>query len=175
MESSRLRRDGSPEIRDLRWGVYVVFEGETDYARRCFTEYGVATDPSGRYAALCDPIHFIGLELGISVASVGTGAARPRALHRHSAADVVATAKRDLAARRDAGRRGRLHGVWQGDAGGRIVASWRPAARPRPQAAAAPYAAAAGHPVRWEDVEIDEHQSAVAFRREMEKAFASPA
>ena len=46
-----------------------VFEGETDYARRCFTEYGVATDPSGRYAALWRPYHFIGLELGVSVAS----------------------------------------------------------------------------------------------------------
>src|SRR3712207_7966908 len=37
---------------DLRWGVYAVFEGETDYIRRCLSEYGVHTDPSGRYAAL---------------------------------------------------------------------------------------------------------------------------
>ena len=36
---------------DLRWGVYVVFEAPNDYAARCFGEYGVLTDPSGRFAA----------------------------------------------------------------------------------------------------------------------------
>lgn len=94
---SSLRRDGSAIPDDLRWGVYVVFEGETDYARRCFTEYGVATDPSGRYAALWRPYHFIGLELGVSVASA--------ALRREATGcgeawrgDVVAVAKRDLRA-----------------------------------------------------------------------------
>src|SRR5690349_4401077 len=66
---SSLERDGRQVQGDLRWGVYAVFEGETDYIRRCFSEYGVATDPSGRYAALWRPYHFIGLELGISVAS----------------------------------------------------------------------------------------------------------
>jgi predicted homoserine dehydrogenase-like protein len=32
-------------------------------------------------------------------------------------------------------------------------------------------AVSAGQPVRWEDVDIDERQPAVAFRREMEQAF----
>jgi predicted homoserine dehydrogenase-like protein len=94
---SSLRRDGSPIADDLRWGVYAVFEGETEYARRCFAEYGVATDPSGRYAALWRPYHFIGLELGVSVASA---ALRREATGCAEAwrADVVAVAKRPLKA-----------------------------------------------------------------------------
>src|SRR3546814_7924896 len=71
---SSLQRDGSPVARDLRWGVYVVFEAPSDYARRCFKEYGLATDASGRYAAMYKPYHLIGPELGISVAQA--------ALHR---------------------------------------------------------------------------------------------
>ena len=42
---SSLRRDGAPVPRDLRWGVYVVVEAPSDYAARCFGEYGVVTDP----------------------------------------------------------------------------------------------------------------------------------
>ena len=48
---SSLRRDGQPVERDLRWGVYVVFKAENDYAAACFKQYGMPTDPSGRYAA----------------------------------------------------------------------------------------------------------------------------
>src|SRR5262249_34808157 len=66
---SSLERDGPPVFRDLRGGVYVVFEAPSDYVARCFSEYGLVTDPSGRYAALYKPFHLIGLELGISVAS----------------------------------------------------------------------------------------------------------
>ncbi|HEY9547888.1 MAG TPA: flagellar biosynthesis protein FlgA, partial [Kiloniellaceae bacterium] len=78
---SSLQRDGSPVARDLRWGVYVVFEAPSDYAKRCFKEYGLATDASGRYAAMYKPYHLIGLELGISVAQAAlhrqpTGTAR---------------------------------------------------------------------------------------------------
>ena len=77
---SSLERDGRPVFRDLRWGVYVTFEAPSDYVRRCFAEYGLVTDPSGRYAAMYKPYHLIGLELGISVASAAlrgeaTGAA----------------------------------------------------------------------------------------------------
>src|SRR5216684_3792599 len=67
---SSLERDGRPVFRDLRWGVYVTFAAPDDYVRRCFGEYGLVTDPSGRYAAMYKPSHLIGLELGISVASV---------------------------------------------------------------------------------------------------------
>ncbi|HET8727161.1 MAG TPA: SAF domain-containing protein [Alphaproteobacteria bacterium] len=92
---SSLERDGRPVFRDLRWGVYVVFEAPTEYVERCFAEYGLRTDDSGRYAALYKPYHLIGLELGISVASAalrGEPTGAPLAFH----GDVVAVAKRDL-------------------------------------------------------------------------------
>ncbi len=81
--------------RDLRWGVYVTFSAEHEYVRRCFQEYGIVTDPSGEYASMYKPSHLIGLELGISVASV---ALRGEATGCADAwrADCVATAKRAL-------------------------------------------------------------------------------
>ncbi len=94
---SSLHRDGSAIPDDLRWGVYVVFEGETEYVRRCFAEYGVVTDPSGRYAALWRPYHFIGLELGVSVASAALRR-EPTGCAEAWAADAVAVAKRPLCA-----------------------------------------------------------------------------
>ncbi len=56
---SSLERDGRPVAGDVRWGVYAVFEGETAYVRRCFGEYGVRTDSTGRYAALWRPYHLM--------------------------------------------------------------------------------------------------------------------
>jgi predicted homoserine dehydrogenase-like protein len=42
---SSMRRDGNEDMdRHLRWGVYVVFEGPSDYARACFAQYGMRTD-----------------------------------------------------------------------------------------------------------------------------------
>ena len=92
---SSLERDGRPVTRDLRWGVYVTFAADSDYVKRCFSEYGLVTDDTGNYSAMFKPYHLIGLELGISVASVGlrgepTGA--PTAFR----GDVAAVAKRDL-------------------------------------------------------------------------------
>ncbi len=94
---SSLTRDGEEIDNDLRWGVYVTFAGDSDYARRCFREYGMVTDDAGRYSALYRPSHLIGLELGVSVASAvlrNEATGTPRAFY----ADVVAVAKRDLAA-----------------------------------------------------------------------------
>ena len=67
--ASSLHRNGTPVSGDLRWGVYVTFEARTDYAVQYFAEYGVKTDPSGRYASLYRPYHMIGLELAVSIAS----------------------------------------------------------------------------------------------------------
>jgi predicted homoserine dehydrogenase-like protein len=94
---SPLTRDGTEIPDNLRWGVYVVFEGETEYARRCFSEYGVATDDSGRYAALWRPYHFIGLELGVSIASAALRR-EPTGCSTRWIGDCVAVAKRDLRA-----------------------------------------------------------------------------
>jgi predicted homoserine dehydrogenase-like protein len=172
---SSLERDGRPVFRDLRWGVYVTFRagdrsGE-DYVRRCFREYGFSTDPGGRYSAMYKPYHAIGLELGISVASVGlrgepTGAAQ--AWH----GDVVATAKRALAAGE----------TLDGEGGYTVYGKLLPAATSRaigglPLGLAhglrlkRPIAAHAR--VTWDDVDYDAADPAVAFRREMERGFTS--
>jgi predicted homoserine dehydrogenase-like protein len=37
-----VERDGQPLPYDIRFGVWVVFEGDTEYIHRCFTEYGLA-------------------------------------------------------------------------------------------------------------------------------------
>jgi predicted homoserine dehydrogenase-like protein len=88
-------RDGRPVQRHLRWGVYVTFAAPTDYARACFAQYGLTVDPSGRVASLYRPVHMIGLELGISVASAALRG-EPTGCPRGFRADVIATAKRDL-------------------------------------------------------------------------------
>lgn len=166
---SSLERNGQPVARDLRWGVYVVFEAPSEYVRRCFAEYGLVTDPSGRYAAMYKPYHLIGLELGISVASCAlrrepTG--RPTGFR----GDAVATAKRDLAAGETLDGEGG-YTVW-----GRLM----PAADSL-AIGALPIGLAhgvhlanpvkQGSPIRWSDVEIDESQEAVKVRREMEAMF----
>jgi predicted homoserine dehydrogenase-like protein len=81
----------------LRWGVYVTFTSESDYAKRCFGEYGIATDPSGKYAALWRPYHLIGLEIGVSVASAalrGEPTGAPYAGHRAEVVCATRTAMR---------------------------------------------------------------------------------
>ena len=94
---SSLERDGRPVARDLRWGVYVTLAADSEYVRRCFSEYGLATDETGNYAAMYKPYHLIGLELGISVAAVGLRR-EPTGAPTGFRGDVVAVAKRDLAA-----------------------------------------------------------------------------
>jgi predicted homoserine dehydrogenase-like protein len=93
---SSLHRDGRPVERDLRWGVYVVLEAQTDYARACFKQYGLRTDASGRFAGTYKPFHLIGMELGISIYSAalrGEPTGAPTAFR----GDAVAVAKQDLA------------------------------------------------------------------------------
>ncbi len=92
---SSVYRDGRDVPHHLALGTYVVIEGETDYARQCFKEYAMLPDRSGRYAALYRPIHMIGLELGISVASAALRR-EPTGAPTGFRSDVVATAKRDL-------------------------------------------------------------------------------
>jgi predicted homoserine dehydrogenase-like protein len=93
---SDLERDGRHVHGDLRQGVYITFRAPTDYAAACFAQYGVTTDPSGEVAALWRPVHLIGLELGISIAAAALRGEPTGAPSGHRA-EVVATAKRDLA------------------------------------------------------------------------------
>ncbi|MGZ8198247.1 MAG: NAD(P)H-dependent oxidoreductase [Burkholderiales bacterium] len=162
---SSVERNGEPVFRDLRWGVYVTFAADTEYVRKCFDEYGLVTDESGEYAAMYKPYHLIGLELGISVASVGlrgepTGA--PSAFR----ADAVAVAKRDL----NAGE------TLDGEGGHTVYGRLLPAID-SVKAGALPIGLA--HNVRltravradcvvaWNDV-VQPDSEAVQFRREME-------
>jgi predicted homoserine dehydrogenase-like protein len=163
---SSLERNGRPVFRDLRWGVYVTFRAGSDYVERCFSEYGLLTDDTGEYTAMYKPYHLIGLELGISVASVGlrqepTGA--PRAWR----ADVVATAKRDL-------REGE---TLDGEGGHTVYDKLMPATDSMALGGLPLGLAnrvklvrpvASGHAVKWNDVAIDDASPAVRFRRQME-------
>jgi predicted homoserine dehydrogenase-like protein len=167
---SSLERDGRPVSRDLRWGVYVTFAADSEYVRRCFAEYGLVTDESGNYAAMYKPWHLIGLELGISVASIGlrgepTGA--PDAFR----GDVAAVAKRDL-----------KEGETLDGEGGYTVWGRLMSARDSLACNALPIGLAhgirltrgisKGRAVTWSDVVAAESE-AVRVRQEMETRFAA--
>ena len=164
--ASSLERDGRAVPQDIRFGVWVVFEGETEYVRRCFMEYGVKTDPSGRYACMYKRWHLIGLEVGISVASVGLRG-EPTGCATGWRADAVATAKRDLKAGE----------ILDGEGGYTVVGRLMPAedslaqdCLPLGLANGCKLLAPVGlaDPIRWRDVALDANVSAVRLRREME-------
>jgi predicted homoserine dehydrogenase-like protein len=166
---SSLRADGTPIPYDIRFGVFVVFEGETEYIQRCFSEYGVKTDATGRYACLYKRWHLIGLEVGISVASVGLRS-EPTGCATGWRADAVAVAKKNLVA-------GEL---LDGEGGYTVVGRLMPAADSAAQGCLPLGLAhgwkvlrpiAAGQPVRWNDVAVDANATAVRVRREMEASF----
>ncbi len=166
-------RDGVDLDDDLRWGVYVTFEAPTDYVKRCFSDYGLLTDPSGTYAALWRPYHLIGLELGISVAWAGL-LGLPTGAPRGWTGDVVAVAKRDL----DAGE------MLDGEGGYTVWGRLMTAADSR-RTEAVPIGLAHGialkHPlpkdavVCWSDVETPADSLAYRVRREMETLFGAEA
>ena len=92
---SSLEADGRKIPYDIRMGVWVTVEAETDYIKNCFEEYNAHTDPTGRYFTLYKRWHLIGLEVGMSVASVALRG-EPTGVAMGWNADVVAAAKRDL-------------------------------------------------------------------------------
>ncbi len=94
---SSLEKDGRKIPYDIRMGVWVTVEAETDYIKNCFEEYNAHTDPTGRYFTLYKRWHLIGLEVGMSVASIALRN-EPTGVAQGWNADVVATAKRDLKA-----------------------------------------------------------------------------
>lgn len=171
--ASSLHRDGTEVERDLRWGVYVTFEARTEYAVQCFAEYGVKTDPSGRYASLYRPYHMIGLELGVSIASAvtrGEATGAPTGFR----GDVMSVTKRALKAGE----------VLDGEGGYMVYGKLAPAAASLVQRAL-PIGLAhgltvrndvhAGSVLRWDDVKVDESVLAVRLRRELEASMAPTA
>jgi predicted homoserine dehydrogenase-like protein len=168
---SSLRGDGKPIDYDIRFGVFVVFEGDTEYIRRCFHEYGVKTDPSGRYACLYKRWHLIGLEVGISVASVGLRG-EPTGCPTGWRADAIAVAKKDLSPGE----------ILDGEGGYTVVGRLMPAADSLnlgclPLGLAHGWkvlkAVPQGSPLKWSDVAFDASNPAVRVRREMEGAFSA--
>jgi predicted homoserine dehydrogenase-like protein len=165
---SSLNADGSPVPRDLRWGVYVVVEAPTDYAAACFRQYGMPTDPTGRYAALYRPFHLIGLELNVSILAAalrGVATGSTQAFR----ADVAAVAKRALKAGETLDGEGGAT-VW-----GRLMpaaASVATGALPIGLTEGARLArdVAAGAMLCWDDVALDEADPLVTLRKGMTPA-----
>ena len=169
--ASSLNRDGSEVARDLRWGVFVTFQARTEYAVQCFAEYGLRTDPSGRYASLYRPYHLIGLELAVSIASAvvrGEATGTPTGFR----GDVCAVAKRAL----------RAGETLDGEGGFMVFGRLAPAPRSVSEGAL-PLGLAhgirlrrdvpAGATLRYADVELDESVDAVRLRRELEATLSA--
>jgi predicted homoserine dehydrogenase-like protein len=167
--TSSVYRDGRDVPHHLALGTYVVFEGDTDYARRCFKEYAMLPDQTGKYAALYRPIHMIGLELGISVASAALRH-EPTGAPTGFRSDVVATAKRALKAGEILDGEGGFC-VW----GKQVPANVSLERELLPLGLAHDVKlkcdVAEGDALRWSDVAYDPNDSAVKIRREMEAAF----
>jgi predicted homoserine dehydrogenase-like protein len=167
--TSSVYRDGCDVPHHLALGTYVVFEGDTDYARRCFREYAMLPDKSGKYAALYRPIHMIGLELGISVASCALRN-EPTGAPTGFRSDVVATAKKALKA-----------GEMLDGEGGFCVWGKQTPADVSLRDELLPLGLAhnvklkrhipEGEALKWADVAYDTNDAAVKVRREMEAAF----
>jgi len=163
---SSIERDDRPVYKDLRWGVYVVLEAPNDYAAACFRQYGMNTDSTGRYSAMYKPFHLIGLELNMSIFSAAL-LSSPTGSTQNFGADVVACAKRDLAAGE----------ILDGEGGFTVWGKLLPASRSL-SIGGLPIGLSdkvklknnikAHQPICWDDVEFDESNTAVVIRRKME-------
>jgi len=168
---SSLETDGRVIPYDIRMGVWVTVEAETEYVKNCFEEYNAHTDPSGRYFTLYKRWHLIGLEVGVSVASVALRG-EPTGVASAWNADVVATAKRDL-------REGEL---LDGEGGYTVWGKLLPAAKSQAMGGVPlglahqvklKRAVAKGQCLTWDDVAMDTSSRAYGLRREMEQSFTA--
>ncbi len=167
---SSLETNGRKIPYDIRMGVWVTVEGETDYIRNCFEEYNAHTDPSGRYFTLYKRWHLIGLEVGVSVASVALRG-EPTGVATCWNADVVATAKKDL----------KPGDMLDGEGGYTVWGKLLPAEK-SVQMGGLPLGLAhqvkvvrpvkKGQSLNWADVAMDTTTDAYKVRREMEAMFA---
>jgi predicted homoserine dehydrogenase-like protein len=166
---SSLETDGRLIPYDIRMGVWVTIEADTEYIKNCFEEYKVRTDPSGRYCTLYKRWHLIGLEVGYSVASVALRN-EPTGVATGWNADVVATAKRDL----------HVGEMLDGEGGYTVWGKLFPAAKSA-QVGGLPLGLAhnvkvvrpvqKGQSLTWADVAMDVQAPAYTVRKEMETMF----
>ncbi len=167
--TSSVYRDGRDVPHHLALGTYVVIEGETDYARRCFKEYAMLPDKSGKYAALYRPIHMIGLELGISVASAALRN-EPTGAPTGFRSDVVATAKRRLKAGEMLDGEGGFC-VWGKQTPAEVSLAQELLPLGLAHNVKLKHDIPEGGALKWSDVAYDPNESAGRVRREMEAAF----
>lgn len=166
---SCMEKDGRWVFNDLRWGVYVIIEAPGDYQKDCFKQYGLKTDSTGRYAAQYKPYHLIGLELGVSIATIMCRG-EPTGQTKTWAGDVVATAKKDLKAGE------KLDGE-----GGFMVYGKLMTAEDSMEIEGLPIGLAHGIVLKkdvkkdqglsWGDVEYSSKSQAISVRKEMEALF----
>ena len=166
---SSLETDGRVIPYDIRMGVWVTVEAETDYIKNCFEEYKAHTDPSGRYFTLYKRWHLIGLEVGMSVASVALRG-EPTGVATGWHADVVATAKRDL----------KPGDMLDGEGGFTVWGKLLPAEKSAAMGGLPLGLAhqvkvirpvAKGQSLTWADVDMDTTTYAYKIRQEMEQLF----
>lgn len=166
---SSLNRDGTEVPHHVAMGTFVVVTSKSSYARQCFRDYNCLPDSTGQYAALYRPTHMIGLELGISIASVVLRH-EPTGTPQSFNSDAVAIAKRNI----------RAGEVLDGEGGFMVWAKQLPAKVSIPQGflpiglakgLATSTNIVQGEPLRWSDLVIDHPHPAILFRREMERQF----
>ena len=165
--------DGREVVNNIRFGVFVTFKAHNEYARACFAQYGLLTDPSGWYASLWRPFHMIGLETSISVLSAVLRG-EPTGCSREFRGDAVATAKKDL----------QPGDMLDGEGGFAVWANAIPATRSLALGALpiglagnvrVKRAVARDTIVSFADVELRDDADVVALRREMERGLVDQA
>ena len=164
--------DGREVFNNIRYGVFVTFKAPNEYAKACFKQYGLLTDPSGWYGSMWRPFHMIGLETSISILSAvlrgeATGTSK------EFRGDAVATAKRDL----------KPGEMLDGEGGYAVWANAIPASRSLALGALPIGLAhqvrlkrpvAKDTVVRFADVGLTQDLDVVALRQEMERAAGGP-
>ena len=167
--TSSIYRDGTDVQHSLVMGTYVVFEAASAYGEECFREYSMLPDTSGKYACLYRPIHMIGLELGVSVASAALRK-EPTGSPICFNSDVIATAKRPLKAGE----------MLDGEGGFCVWGKQTPADHSLKDGLLPLGLAhhvklnrdiAIGERLKWSDVAYDPNDLAIKVRREMEDVF----
>ena len=163
--------DGREVVNNIRYGVFVTFKAHSEYARACFKQYGLLTDPSGWYASMWRPFHLIGLEASVSVLSAvlrgeATGSSK------EFRGDAVATAKKDM----------QPGEILDGEGGFAVWANAIPASRSL-ELRALPIGLAHNvklkrplkkdQVVSYDDVDLVNDRDVVVLRQEMENRFRS--
>ena len=163
---SSVTREGDWILYNTQEGVFVIVKATNKYVSACFQEYPWHPDPTGQYAALYRPYHYVGLELKRLHRQCGP------ARRRHRCAGGIPRRRRRLrqegpARRGNPRRRGRLHRLGQADLGGEVGPDG--AARRYGPPRQARQRCPEGGIVGWDDVEIDNSlEEALKLRRETE-------